>query len=978
MSKLHIADNLSLPMDATTQKFAFLGRTGCHRSGQGILMFDGTIRNVEDVRVGDQLMGPDSEPRTVLSLIRGHGDMFEVRPVKGESFFVNDEHILTLTRTRHTGKKKDLQTGNFKDVCVLDCLKWGKRQKHLHKLVRVGVSFKQAANKILPFDPYFMGVLLGDGQMQQRAAITSMDAELKAIAYEMAAKFGIGIRLDTGTGGCPTFSFTTGLAGGKPNPIMSVLRDLHLWGCGAREKFIPHPYKTASREQRLELLAGLLDSDGYLGSGCYDLVSKSPHLAGDVAFVARSLGLAAFVRPCVKSAHTNHSGRYHRVSISGDASVVPCRILRKQGVSRIQKKNVLRTGFKLISVGPEDYYGFSLDGDGRYLLSDFTITHNSGKTYAATKLAEELLAAGAQIVALDPVGVWYGLRIASDGKSPGIQIPVFGGLHGDVPIEPTGGALMADLIVDRGISLVIDVSQFETDAAKARFATDFAARFFFRKKAKPSPVMVFLEEAQEFIPEHPQRDEALMLNRFTRLTKLGRNFGIGLAMISQRPQEVNKKCLNLTECMFAFQMTGPHERKTIRSWVEEKGGDLDIVDALPKFKVGEAHVWSPQWLQISKTVHVSKKTTFNSSSTPVFGSAKRTEPKPLNDADMEALKTRMAETIERAKAEDPRELRRTILELEKKLREGEKARPVVVAGKGGEVTADKRAEIKQKGFEQGAQTERRRIRGEIGQLLSGVRTKLRKVLPLRVDLEYGGATGGPASYQLSVGSGPLAELDQAIETLAKTAPVPEAPAEPVRTGVGPPTRLEKSRVEFHDQLAYASKHPAALTRSRAENGQVIGFGGRKILTAVAQYENGVTREQLTVLTGYKRSSRDTYLQRLRERDLVDAGPDRITATAAGRDILGSDFEPLPTGDALRAYWIDRLPEGERRILAILLDAGGSPIDKQALDEATGYKRSSRDTYLQRLRARELVEFSGRGEVRASAELFEDMKRGRGA
>src|ERR1044072_6374951 len=96
----------------------------------------------------------------------------------------------------------------------------------------------------------------------------------------------------------------------------------------------------------------------------------------------------------------------------------------------------------------------------------------SGKSYCATKLAEEMLDARAQIVALDPVGVWYGLRT-------GFAIPVFGGLHGDIPLESGGGALIADLIVDRGLSAVVDVSQFESDRDKAHFARDFAGRLFF-------------------------------------------------------------------------------------------------------------------------------------------------------------------------------------------------------------------------------------------------------------------------------------------------------------------------------------------------------------------------------------------------------------------------------------------------------------------------------------------------------------------
>lgn len=153
-------------------------------------------------------------------------------------------------------------------------------------------------------------------------------------------------------------------------------------------------------------------------------------------------------------------------------------------------------------------------------------------------------------------------------------------------------------------------------------------------------------------------------------------------------------------------------------------------------------------------------------------------------------------------------------------------------------------------------------------------------------------------------------------------------------------------------------------------GGPLGFGHRAILTAVAQHTDGVTREQLSVLTGYKRSSRDTYLQVLRSRELIREDRDRIVVTAEGADELGTDFKTLPTGDALREYWLGRLPQGERKILAIVADAYPEEVERERISEATGYRRSSRDTYLQKLAARRLVEPSGAGGVLASALLFD--------
>jgi len=162
--------------------------------------------------------------------------------------------------------------------------------------------------------------------------------------------------------------------------------------------------------------------------------------------------------------------------------------------------------------------------------------------------------------------------------------------------------------------------------------------------------------------------------------------------------------------------------------------------------------------------------------------------------------------------------------------------------------------------------------------------------------------------------------------------------------------------------------PAPVVPPRpAGNG--IGSGERRILAAVAQHQAGVTREQLTVLTGYKRSSRDTYLQRLRAGGHVMESLGRLIATDAALAALGDAFEPLPTGDRLREYWLGRLRGGEGRLFEAVTTAYPREIEREALTEAVGYKRSSRDTYLQRLIARRLVVPVGRGSVRAAEELF---------
>lgn len=176
-------------------------------------------------------------------------------------------------------------------------------------------------------------------------------------------------------------------------------------------------------------------------------------------------------------------------------------------------------------------------------------------------------------------------------------------------------------------------------------------------------------------------------------------------------------------------------------------------------------------------------------------------------------------------------------------------------------------------------------------------------------------------------------------------------------------------------LAGASSQVGArkvrATMAQGGPSEALPKGEKAVLNACAEYAEGADRSQLTVLTGYKRSSRDAFISRLAGKGYVEQVGDRIVATDAGVAALGDDFKPLPKGQALQEYWLQRLPEGERRIFEILLQAPG-PVDRASLDEQTGYMRSSRDAFLSRLAAKKLVEQVGRGQVAANRMLFQEQ------
>lgn len=147
------------------KKYAILeGPTGCHERGTKVLMYDGSCKKVEDISVGDLLMGPDSFPRKVVRLHRGRQEMAKVIPIKGVPFTVNLDHILALQRTPNKqvffGKRKDFKGHTpYVYITVRDWLASSSVFKHTHKLYRRAINFKKTQDGLL-IPPYILGLWL--------------------------------------------------------------------------------------------------------------------------------------------------------------------------------------------------------------------------------------------------------------------------------------------------------------------------------------------------------------------------------------------------------------------------------------------------------------------------------------------------------------------------------------------------------------------------------------------------------------------------------------------------------------------------------------------------------------------------------------------------------------------------------------------------------------------------------------------------
>ena len=350
--------------------------TNCHAPGQEILMFDGSLKLVEDILIGDKLMGPDSTPRTVQEVHSGICEMVRVVPSKGDPFEVTLDHMLTL---------ESITSNDRIDISVRDWFLLPKWKKDIYKLVRTGVSFDE---KELPIDPYLLGILIGDGCLRgDSVRITNSDPEIRTELVKFAKLYDMGLTITERVDKTITYNFTRKDTSRGTNLLKRKLSDLRLYGCLAKDKFLPDIYKINSEENRLQLLAGLLDTDGRLSTGWrgsaryYEYTSASEQLAKDITFLTKSLGFAATIRPKISNNYPNL--KYYQITLYGDVWRIPVKVSRKSIHIKKRKHNQLRTKFSVEHIGMGNYHGFSLDKDKRYLLGDFTINHNSGKTEVA-------------------------------------------------------------------------------------------------------------------------------------------------------------------------------------------------------------------------------------------------------------------------------------------------------------------------------------------------------------------------------------------------------------------------------------------------------------------------------------------------------------------------------------------------------------------------------------------------------------------
>lgn len=318
-------------------------------------------------------------------------------------------------------------------------------------------------------------------------------------------------------------------------------------------------------------------------------------------------------------------------------------------------------------------------------------TSGSGKTYNAGSGVERLLDSGARVVIVDPLDVWWGLRLTADGKPSRFTLPIFGGEHGDLPLNEHAGKLIGETVATMAESCIVSLGSMKIKEDERRFMLAFLDSLY--RNANGSTFHVIFDEADLWAPQQAGKGAGPMLQSLMeQIVRRGRIKGFIPWLITQRPAAISKDVLSQADGLVAFKLTLAHDRKAVGDWVRAQADPAqwaEIDSKLPAMSRGEGIVWIPG-RDVLHSAQFPQKSTFDSSRTPKRG--ERREQRELKPLDLDKLKDRLSSLEEEQKANDPKALKAEVARLTRELRLAEKKvgappRPEIVHANADEIEA---------------------------------------------------------------------------------------------------------------------------------------------------------------------------------------------------------------------------------------------------------------------------------------------------
>lgn len=560
-------------------------------------------------------------------------------------------------------------------------------------------------------------------------------------------------------------------------------------------------------------------------------------------------------------------------------------------------------------------------------------TAGSGKTYAALGACEHLLARHSRLIFVDPLGVAWGLRLCEDGKTASpFQPVIFGGAHGDLPINEHAGALIGETVATMRESCIIDLSQLGTKAVERRFMLAFLTALY--RCTNKEPVHLIIDEADMFAPQNVRDKDGeafKLLGMMETVVRRGRVRGFIPWLISQRPAVINKDVLSQADGLVAMKLTSFQDREHLGDWVEgqaDKGEWKTMHAELATLQRGQGLLWIPGRAILSR-VEFPPKATYDSSRTPKRGEKRRAaELKPI---DLGALKERLATVETEAKASDPRALKAEIARLKAEAAKGQKTIPVVPDRAYERTVEGARKEGFGEGYLQGW-TDGHKAGFVVGVSLTN--REMQKRLGGFVDVEY------VAGIPPKVPQGTI-----------RYQPVMPAPA----------------------ARASTNSAPRAPRSNGQDEGRPLGAERRPLAALASVYPAGMTEAQWAVAAGLKRSGGTwgTYVSRLRTAGCIEHRDGLYFASEQGIADLGGDIPSMPPpGPALIDFWVSKI-SGIGPMLRVLASVYPNRMSREQLAQELNMAASGGTfgTYISRLRSPGLIDVDRDG-ISASSSLME--------
>jgi len=560
----------------------------------------------------------------------------------------------------------------------------------------------------------------------------------------------------------------------------------------------------------------------------------------------------------------------------------------------------------------------------------------SGKTSLGRVLAEETNRARQRFCAIDLKGDWWGLKSTSDGKGEGIPVVVFGGDHADVPLEEGAGAEVARIVAELPQSTILDFEHL-SKGKQLRFQAAFFAALY---DANRDPLVLLMDEAQRYAPQKTfDPESAKCLGAVEDLVKLGRKHGIAPVLFTQRGSGLNKEVSELCDLLVAFRTPGPLDQDRVEAWLDAnttKAQRVEVMGKLAGLPTGTAVFASghPD-LKLFGVHAVRRPGTFDSSATPKIGE-RRVEPKHLAKPDLDALRSKMSASIERAKADDPKALRSRIAELEKQVRAASNGQPAKLTPPAAP-TGPRREDLATIHALRKALEKAMKIivqinaedflkaegvdAGEIQKAIDAATQRVTALLERKLD-DRSKAVDKLRREAASVLQSLKALLDSDVAvdvTVARVAPVPAS-------------------YSVKDERGAKSRRAAPTT---APGDTSLGKCERSILAAIAQHGT-LTLTQASIIAGYSTSSSTpgNAASKLRGLGYLEGeNTQGMTITDAGAKALG-EHEELPTGRELLAWWLGQLGKCEAAILSEVAEHYPDAVSLKAAAEAHNYSLSS--------------------------------------